>query len=231
MFLIVNALPDILKSLGFDTAPNILIQGNANTIVNPKSSDKYFESNHINWETNLDIIKSGITRLTFHIIKLRNGAIINLLTGITIAAIGVYFLYEAINAVDDIAKKMVDLKVLTIFSSILPRLAVALFIQIFAYFFLAMYKSNQDEIRFFQNEITNLEAKLTAYLLAKEVNAKDSMKVALDAMARTERNRVLKKGERNMLEPREIEILKELNAASKAQKLNISLLTDTQQKK
>jgi hypothetical protein len=76
------------------------------------------------------------------------------------------------------------------------RLSVAVFAQVFAFFFLRLYRSNLQEIKYFQNELTNIEARV----LALEYSIKNPLrpegaKLALAALARTERNHVLKKGE------------------------------------
>ncbi len=50
----------------------------------------------------------------------------------------------------------------------IPRLSVTLFIQLFAYFFLRLYKANLDEIRYFNNELTNIDCKTIALEIALE---------------------------------------------------------------
>lgn len=50
----------------------------------------------------------------------------------------------------------------------LPRLTLVVFIEIFAYFFLRLYKSSLTEIKYFQNEMTNIEAKFIALYIALE---------------------------------------------------------------
>jgi hypothetical protein len=84
-----------------------------------------------------------------------------------------------------------------------PRFSIVLFIQIFAYFFLRLYKENLLDIKYFNNEITNMEYKKAAMDIATKL-LKDApvpkqqadllSKVCLELL-RTERNFVLKKGE------------------------------------
>lgn len=54
----------------------------------------------------------------------------------------------------------------------LPRLALAVFIQVFAFFFLRLYRTTLEEIKFFQNEMTNIE--LAAIALETSNKAKDA---------------------------------------------------------
>ena len=75
----------------------------------------------------------------------------------------------------------------------LLRLSVVVFIEIFAFFFLRLYRANLADIKYFQNEITNLEAKCLALEFAiLSADAKSAEKVVVQ-LACTERNFILKK--------------------------------------
>ena len=77
----------------------------------------------------------------------------------------------------------------------IPRLSLVVFIEVFAYFFLKLYKATLSEIKYFQNELTNIEAKFTA---ARAAFALEDPKVAesvIKQLVLTERNYLLKKGE------------------------------------
>ena len=75
------------------------------------------------------------------------------------------------------------------------RLSVVIFIEIFAFFFLRLYRSSLTEIKYFQNEITNLEAKCLALEFAILAGDDVSANKVVDQLARTERNFILKKNE------------------------------------
>jgi len=77
----------------------------------------------------------------------------------------------------------------------LPRISLVVFIEVFAYFFLRLYKSSLSEIKYFQNEITSIESKYLALKVA--INAGDSGNIQniLDQLSRTERNFTLEKGQ------------------------------------
>ena len=76
-----------------------------------------------------------------------------------------------------------------------PRLSLVVLIEIFAYFFLGLYKSSLTEIKYFQNEITNLEARYLALEQAIFLGDKPTIKKLLDHISKTERNFLIKKGE------------------------------------
>lgn len=80
-----------------------------------------------------------------------------------------------------------------------PRLSLIILIEVFAYFFLGLYKSGLSEIKYFQNEITNIESKYAAMEYAVQYGDKDSINSVLNQIAVTERNFLLKKGESTVL--------------------------------
>jgi hypothetical protein len=90
------------------------------------------------------------------------------------------------------------------------RISIALFIEVFAYFFLRLYKSCLEDIKYYQNEITNVEARWSALLAAEQNKSQTLLKLVVDALTKTERNFVLKKGdttvglERERMEKNEI---------------------------
>lgn len=76
-----------------------------------------------------------------------------------------------------------------------PRISLSILIELFAYFFLRLYNKNLDEIKYWNNELTNIETKGIAIIgiLLQDDKATFS-KLALKIFD-TERNFVLKKGE------------------------------------
>ncbi|MGZ2749622.1 hypothetical protein [Burkholderia stagnalis] len=77
----------------------------------------------------------------------------------------------------------------------LPRLSFALLIELFAYFFLKLYKSSLSEIKYFQNEITNIEAKSLALRVALSSDSPAVTGKVLGSLMATERNCILEKGQ------------------------------------
>jgi hypothetical protein len=82
----------------------------------------------------------------------------------------------------------------------IPKLTFVFIIEIFSYFFLTLYRAGLGEIKFFQNEITNLESKWASIQFAIGARDKEAVRSSIERLAHTERNFVLKKGERNASE-------------------------------
>ena len=76
-----------------------------------------------------------------------------------------------------------------------PRLSLVAFIEVFSYFFLRLYRGSLSEIKYFQNELTTLEAKYTALYVAIQGGAPEAIRQITTALAATERNVVLNKGQ------------------------------------
>jgi hypothetical protein len=77
----------------------------------------------------------------------------------------------------------------------IPRISIAIFIEVFSFFFLKLYKANLSDIKYFENERTNINSKKLALMFAYLTDNKDSTKEILTVMANTERNFKLKKDE------------------------------------
>ncbi|MBW2963102.1 hypothetical protein [Mesonia aestuariivivens] len=81
------------------------------------------------------------------------------------------------------------------FSFFLPRISTVIFVELFSFFFLRLYKNNLEEIKYFQNEITNLNFKITSLKTALKMEDKDSLSKIIINFSLAERNNILKKGE------------------------------------
>jgi hypothetical protein len=75
-----------------------------------------------------------------------------------------------------------------------PRLSLVVFIEVFAYFFLRLYKASLAEIKYFQNELTNVEAKAIALETSAALGS-NAIVAVIQRIASTERNNVLDKGQ------------------------------------
>jgi hypothetical protein len=75
----------------------------------------------------------------------------------------------------------------------LPRLSLVVLIELFAYFFLSLYKTTLGEIKYFQNELTNVEAKQIALHTAIDQADKGMVTASVNALSATERNHILNK--------------------------------------
>ncbi|WP_274025959.1 hypothetical protein [Vibrio parahaemolyticus] len=106
-----------------------------------------------------------------------------------------------------------------------PRLTLSIFIEIFSFFFLKLYKTGLSEIKYFQNELTNVELKFIALEKAHMVNDEESMKLVIEDLVSTERNFKIAKGEST------VELEKFRTDQSNNQKIMDSLLGLIQSKK
>lgn len=129
-------------------------------------------------------------RLKDEIQALTGRANINLIIGIvtTLAGIGVlwYTVYTS-----DIDYSSVS----NVVGHYLPRLSVVVLIEVFAYFFLRLYKGGLAEIKYYQNELTNFESRFLALLLAFRRNDSEILGKVILELAATERNFVLSLGQ------------------------------------
>lgn len=89
-----------------------------------------------------------------------------------------------------------------------PRVTLVVFIQIFAYFFLKLYKNSLSEMKYFQNELTNIEQRQIALLTASQLeDDKQTLSRVVEAIARTDRNppvaagaQVLSEGDKTLIQ-------------------------------
>lgn len=86
----------------------------------------------------------------------------------------------------------------------ITRIALVLSIEVLAFFFLRLYKSNLEEMKYFQNEITNLESKYISLITSAQLDRSDTMHKILVELVGTERNHILEKGQ-STIELRKIE--------------------------
>lgn len=114
---------------------------------------------------------------------------INLFIGISIAALGIsILLFFVFNT--DYAKT--DKTILLI--EMLSKLGVSLGIELLSFFFLNLYRKNLQEIKYIQNELTNIEAKKISLTMAHDLPTDLRFKI-IKSISMTERNFILEKGQ------------------------------------
>lgn len=75
------------------------------------------------------------------------------------------------------------------------RLSITFVTVVFAFFFLRLYSNSVHDIRYYQNEMTNLTMRKVAFAVAFTGDDEESIKELVNALAQTERNNVLSKGQ------------------------------------
>lgn len=155
------------------------------------------------WEESITDFSTIRDRLFLETQKLQRRANLNLFIGTSITILA------GIGLLVIVFFRPFDLPVVSkedygwrLISHYIPRLSLIIFAEIFAYFFLRLYKNDLADIKYYQNEVTNVEMRLTALktVLAVEQKElpkedKEMLKTVVAALVGTERNFVLKKGE------------------------------------
>lgn len=77
----------------------------------------------------------------------------------------------------------------------LLRVSIVVFIQLFGFFFLRLYRDSLSDIKYFQNEITNIQQQWLAMKYAILNNSLEMAAQVIESLAKTERNFVIKRGE------------------------------------
>lgn len=151
-----------------------------------------------------DSFRRVVNRLEREISDLRLRSNVNLVLGMAITGGGLYLLWSTVAMLDssDLLKALASegsesnaqfFK--NFLLPLIPRISLVIFIEIFAYFFLRLYKNGLSEIKYFQNELTNIESKMISAEFSYLSQNQESLKYALDALSRTERNFVLEKNQ------------------------------------
>lgn len=144
---------------------------------------------------------ASVGRIEREIRDLRLRSNLNLLIGMFITALGLFMLWETVGQIEratgsNLVVPPVDLDLVRdIIIPVVPRVSLVVFIEIFAFFFLRLYRDGLSEIKYFQNELTNFESKMIAVEVSIISADRESLKVALDSLAKTERHFILQKGQ------------------------------------
>jgi len=137
-----------------------------------------------------NVFNQTLERLKSETASLGRRGNLNLSLGIVTTIIGLSLLGFFV-----VETKIIPEDKLTFITSFIPRLSLVILIEVFAYFFLRLYKSTLSEIKYFQNEMTNIEAKYAAIQCAKFTDDKVAFSNAIAALTSTERNALLEKGQ------------------------------------
>ncbi|GAH06780.1 unnamed protein product, partial [marine sediment metagenome] len=117
-----------------------------------------------------DVFNKTFDRLSSEIAALSRRGNLNLSLGILTTIVGLAILGYFVINIESIPEDKV-----AFIAQFIPRLSLVILIEIFAYFFLRLYKSSLSEIKYFQNEMTNAEAKLAGIRCSTLLANKDSM--------------------------------------------------------
>ncbi len=151
-----------------------------------------------------DISLDIVSRIRREIRDLRLRTNVNLIIGGAITYTGLWLLWDTATLfnnseiytnliVSDQISTSHFIKLISV--SLGPRVLLVISIEVFAYFFLKLYKNGLEEIKYFQNELTNIESKVAAIHYGIYIERKEFLPEVLIEMAKTERNFILSKGQ------------------------------------
>jgi hypothetical protein len=137
------------------------------------------------------------TDITIQIGKISRSGTINLMIGLglTVLAISmlIFLIFFQSLTVQIFDKNTTEWDKFFIKSA--PKYSVVLFIEIFSFFFLNLYKRGSDEIKYFNNERTNIQSKMLALKAAILFDQKESITKSIESLFNVDRNSILKKDE------------------------------------
>ncbi|MDR3690904.1 MAG: hypothetical protein P4L46_16110 [Fimbriimonas sp.] len=135
---------------------------------------------------NLDRLSGGVSDLS----KRGN---VNLIIGIVFALIGIILLgWSLLAYAQQPIKPGLDGAFL---STLGLKLSIGVFLQVIAFFFLRLYRSCIIDIKYYKNEIANIQQRHEAVIIACMSNEPELLGGVIDKLMNTERNRILEKGQ------------------------------------
>jgi len=110
---------------------------------------------------------------------------LNLVIGFATTILAIYVLYETLLPTTLIGTEYI--------THLVPRVSLGILIELFAFFFLKMYRNNISDIKYYNNEKTNIDFKLLA--LRTAIVHETHIEETIAEFLKSERNFILKKGE------------------------------------
>lgn len=153
-----------------------------------KDLEKKVEQNFIDEILSENIYRS-ISRLQGEKDSLFKRGNFNLVIGVLISGLGGYMAYLFIQRLPTVGSTI------ELLSYSFPRISLFVLIALLVFFFLNLYKKSLDDIKYFQNEITNMEAKYLSIQLAKSIKNHKLLSTVLEHLSKTERNFILENGQ------------------------------------
>lgn len=131
-------------------------------------------------------------RIKTEIQNLKRRATINLSLGVTLscAALLVFFFLVYNEKPDEDYQK--------VFLHFAPRVGLVVFVELLAYFFLKLYKSTLTSVQYYHNELTNIETRKIAAIVAIKHCKEDKIWQTVEYLLKVERNVLIKDKETTM---------------------------------
>lgn len=148
------------------------------------------------------LMEVTLSRINSEIHSLVRRSNFNLVIGMSLSMLGImalfssllldntfFMFFESNFKIDPPPKNLEELLI-----RILPKAMFVIMVELFSYFFLNLYKKSLNEIKYYQNELTNVESKLLALKCAKQINNHKLMSIIIEELVKTERNFILQPG-------------------------------------
>jgi len=172
------------------TLPNVSQNSRINANISGRRKLNRLKGNPLGALTVIDnLLKPLELNIYNHLNKLQNNSIVNL----TIGIIGTIISISVLSFVIISENKNITSEIF--FMNFLPRISFVIFVQLFAFFFLRLYKGNLEDSKYFQNELTNILAKSIALKLAYKNKNDALISDLIKDLSRVERNFKLAPGE------------------------------------
>jgi uncharacterized membrane protein len=157
-----------------------------------ESRFKENEKNHITTD-----VDQMISTYQIEMTSWRKNANVNLLIGLVCAVVGIAVMWQTLVTLNFELESGTSWKITDLYR-FLARFGLVLIIESVAFFFLKLYREDRSMIRYLRNEITNLESKCLSLKAALSFGSATDITKVLQSLSGTERNFLVKKGERVM---------------------------------
>ena len=199
-----------LFKLSLDTLKTRLLEQKSNEDESFKNKTAEESNKDKSLDRMTKLVDMATTRLKTEIAQLSKRSDIYIIFGSGITLIAGAILYFTVQDLLEAyqVKKTQNISGLTsteIFS-VFIRFSIVVFIEVFAFYYLRLYRNIMDNIKYYQNEITNIEMKILSLHAVENGSCSESLKNLTLELAKTERNFVIDKNkttvdlERNKLE-------------------------------
>lgn len=133
-----------------------------------------------------EISRQTLNRIYSERMSLNKRGTVNLVIGVITAFVGILLLsYFAIIAESSSSS------ITEFVSKFMPRLSIVVLVEVFSFFFLRLYKSMLTEIKYFQNEATNLELTFAGLKAAMYMKDQGLITKAVERLLYVEKNPIL----------------------------------------
>jgi len=119
------------------------------------------------------------SRVSDQIFSLNKRGNINLIIGVMTTIAAIFVLFFMLSFDKENVKTWPDLA-----SHYIPRLSIAIFIEIFAFFFLRLYRQGLEEVKYYQNQLTIIQSKQAAFEAAYAIGSDEAKSLVVAEFCR-----------------------------------------------